>query len=743
KPKLSLRVNPQSPIHTGDTVTLTCNLQEGTGWEFLFYRNNQQLQHSSTEPVNTNTCNVTVYNTGDTVYKCVARRDNTWAHTYYDTEDSNGVLITAKANPRPTLRVNHLSPLYTGDTVTLTCDLQQYTGTEFHWFKNHLWLRKFLTAAKSTNTLHMTVENAGETVYECGVLRYNYWGGSYTELSDQVNISAKAKRKPTVRVNPQSSIYTGDTVTLTCELQESTGWEFLWYKYNQQLQDFSTEPVNTKTLTVTVNNTGDTVYKCVARRYKAWAHTESYTEYSDEVTITATAKPKPTVRVNPQSSIYTGDTVTLTCELQESTGWEFIWYKYNQQLSLSTEPVNTKTLIVTVNNTGETVYQCRARRDKAWTHTEYYTEYSNEVTITARERPQAVLSVSPQSWLTEGDSVTLSCEVTNSSIDWTFSWYTTVPYKDSIIQTYYSDGSTMYVELLSDSSRGSGGSYSLSPAALKNTGVYVCRGERGEPALHTQYSNLQPIWITGESPPVSLIINPSRTQHFTNDSLSLSCEDQSHSTGWTVRRYTHSEGVSDCSQWGSVTGSTCNISSLSISHTGVYWCESESGENSNPVNITVHGSKPMAGSVGLSVGLSLFFILIVFLILMILLWYYKIKKEKQQKLNQTSEQNQRRSGAGDSQSGHTPLQAGTENIYASVDQVDMSGTGEAAAESSEAIYTLVTNKKKKNRINGADAEHVYDVMYAELELKPMRRAKRIKENVSVGDETVYSELQLK
>ncbi|KAG7330614.1 hypothetical protein KOW79_006836 [Hemibagrus wyckioides] len=123
----------------------------------------------------------------------------------------------------------------------------------------------------------------------------------------------------------------------------------------------------------------------------------------------------------------------------------------------------------------------------------------------------------------------------------------------------------------------------------------MCRGERGEPALHSQYSNPQPLWITGESPPVSLIINPSRTQHFTKDSLSLSCEDQSNSTGWTVRRYTHSERVLDCSHWGSVTGSTCNISFLSTSYTGVYWCESESGENSNPVHITVHGPSGFHG----------------------------------------------------------------------------------------------------------------------------------------------------
>ncbi|KAL7875605.1 hypothetical protein AOLI_G00105680 [Acnodon oligacanthus] len=84
------------------------------------------------------------------------------------------------------------------------------------------------------------------------------------------------------------------------------------------------------------------------------------------------------------------------------------------------------------------------------------------------------------------------------------------------------------------------------------------------------------------------MVSPSRAQHSITHPLALSCEGQSDSTGWRVRRFTHSEKVSDCSSgWGSVTGSTCSISSLSTSHTGVHWCGSESGESSNPVNITV------------------------------------------------------------------------------------------------------------------------------------------------------------
>ncbi|XP_053537673.1 Fc receptor-like protein 4 isoform X4 [Ictalurus punctatus] len=709
----------------------------------------------------------------------------------------------------------------------------------------------------------------------------------------------------------------------------------------------------------------------------------------------AQGSPKAVVSIKPDTHVYSGERVTFRCDVQGGgdTEWTYSWYKNND--TFYKDSTMQEISIWSVRDSLSGNYTCRGQSNDSQS-----SEISDAVTLTVSERPGAVLSVSPQSWLTEGASVTLSCKVTDSTSGWKFRWYTGVPYRHN------EDMFTFRPVPLSDSSRDS---YTISPAALKHTGVYECRAERRERVYHTHYSNQQPLWITGESPPVSLIINPNRTQHFTKDSLSLSCEDQSKSTGWRVSRYTHSsggldcswwrsvtgstceisflstsdtgvhwcesesgensnpvnitvhdgdvilespvhpvteghhltlrclyrnakssnlrahfykdgsvlqtqtrgkmiiynisksdegfyhckhpqrgespkswvsvrvlislipvphaqgesppvsliinhnrtqhftkdslslscedqsnstgrrvsrythsEGGSDCSRWGSVSGSTCEISFLSTSYTGVYWCESESGEISNPVNITVHDgdvilespvhpvteghpltlrclyrnakssnlrahfykdgsvlqtqttgemiiynvsksdegfyhckhpergespkswvsvrasvsdSRASAGTVGVAVGLG--FLFIALLILMILLWSYKRKKE-----NQTSEQNQIRSGAEDSQSGHTPLQAGSENVYAAVDQTDTSGTGEAAAESREDTYAQVTKKKKTNRNNGADAEPgVTDVTYAEIELKPMIKTKRMKENASVGDDTVYSELK--
>ncbi|XP_018558892.1 Fc receptor-like protein 5 isoform X1 [Lates calcarifer] len=86
-----------------------------------------------------------------------------------------------------------------------------------------------------------------------------------------------------------------------------------------------------------------------------------------------------------------------------------------------------------------------------------------------------------------------------------------------------------------------------------------------------------------------LRVSPNRSQFFRYDTITLTCEDQSNSTSWKVKRETPAGGVRPCSSgWGSTSlGSTCIIGSTYPSDSGVYWCESVDGEQSNGVNITI------------------------------------------------------------------------------------------------------------------------------------------------------------
>ncbi|XP_031647437.1 Fc receptor-like protein 5 isoform X3 [Oncorhynchus kisutch] len=85
----------------------------------------------------------------------------------------------------------------------------------------------------------------------------------------------------------------------------------------------------------------------------------------------------------------------------------------------------------------------------------------------------------------------------------------------------------------------------------------------------------------------SLSVSPDRSQFFEYESVSLSCEVQGNSAGWRVMRNTLRGNLSECNtDWGKQQGSSC-IVSLIPSDSGMYWCESGSGEHSNAVNITV------------------------------------------------------------------------------------------------------------------------------------------------------------
>ncbi|XP_030287119.1 low affinity immunoglobulin gamma Fc region receptor II-like [Sparus aurata] len=89
----------------------------------------------------------------------------------------------------------------------------------------------------------------------------------------------------------------------------------------------------------------------------------------------------------------------------------------------------------------------------------------------------------------------------------------------------------------------------------------------------------------------SLKISPHRSQMFVGESVSLKCEEDDSSDGWTVTRNNTKTGETrtQCGVWGRPNGSSCTISYIVLFDTGVYWCESTGGAASSSINITVTG----------------------------------------------------------------------------------------------------------------------------------------------------------
>ncbi|KAM9717671.1 Fc receptor-like protein 5 [Menidia menidia] len=286
----------------------------------------------------------------------------------------------------------------------------------------------------------------------------------------------------------------------------------------------------------------------------------SYLSYP--VIIQKTVSMKPTVVLQPSwTLIYRGETVTATCQIKGggAAQWEYEWRRNGFNI-----PETSREIRVSVGGG----FSCRGRRDEF-----SITEWSDVITARVSDRPRPVLSVSP-SWLSPGASVTLSCQLQHQDAGWSFSWYKAVPDRSAESYRY---------ELLPVNTTGTEqGSYIL--PGQRHTAGYVCRAGRVDREYHSHYSRPQFVWSADLHPAASLTVSPDRVQHFRRNSVSLICGG--NSTTWRVKRFTGTGYLLNCISWGTMTGSRCE-KQLSSSGDGVFWCESESGEFSNAVNISV------------------------------------------------------------------------------------------------------------------------------------------------------------
>ncbi|MGH0176388.1 UNVERIFIED_CONTAM: hypothetical protein FKN15_072834 [Acipenser sinensis] len=94
-------------------------------------------------------------------------------------------------------------------------------------------------------------------------------------------------------------------------------------------------------------------------------------------------------------------------------------------------------------------------------------------------------------------------------------------------------------------------------------------------------------------PQAVLTLQSAWSQIFTGETVTLSCEVEGASADWRFKQYRDGREDAGCSdQYSRRDGNSCTISYSQHYHSGVYWCESASGqERSNAVTLTVSNGR--------------------------------------------------------------------------------------------------------------------------------------------------------
>ncbi|CAI5682907.1 unnamed protein product [Oreochromis niloticus] len=362
-----LTIEPKwSSYFIGEFVTFKCKMNEGkdTDWEYTINKDGRQYVPYSAHKVYT----LQIGSTGDSgTYQC----SGTWKGAYY-TKISNAVFISVLADkPRATLR-SGITIIPVGGSVTLTCSVQSSDGWKYEWFRRPQ--RTYEVLIRDQPNRDIRVSQGG--IYRCRGTRGN--PVYYTDISDEVTIEITTYRPRATLTAGTTIIPVGGSVTLTCSVQSSDGWKYEWFRRTQRTSEVQIRDQQNRDIRVSQGG----IYSCRGTR----GNPVYYTDKSVEVTVEITFSNKVVVKQQPNwPQIFRGETITLTCEVQEggeTTEWEYEW----RGPSTPTQWTHNNDVTFRVSESSSGDYMCKSRRrDDSYSST----EWSEAFTLSASTAPES------------------------------------------------------------------------------------------------------------------------------------------------------------------------------------------------------------------------------------------------------------------------------------------------------------------------------------------------------------------
>ncbi|XP_035238211.1 Fc receptor-like protein 4 [Anguilla anguilla] len=181
-------------------------------------------------------------------------------------------------------------------------------------------------------------------------------------------VQKAAQSSPAVRLTanpPWPDVFPGETITLTCQVIESEGWTLLWIRHRQgsvtQLKASSSNGSVSVLVLSAVEQRQSGKYQCEAVKGNERAFSNIHT------IIVSGDHPQTVIVTDPPASVmFTGEAVSLACDIRKASGWRYSWSRNTQgrleSLYARSTESQQKHILQSVRESDSGEYLCQGER---------------------------------------------------------------------------------------------------------------------------------------------------------------------------------------------------------------------------------------------------------------------------------------------------------------------------------------------------------------------------------------------
>ncbi|XP_051779977.1 Fc receptor-like protein 3 [Erpetoichthys calabaricus] len=552
-----------SQLFTADTMTLSCNIMgHYSDWHYKWYKDGRLTPDWTSTSVNSRFTICSVGKSDGGSYSCQGKR----AGRPFHSKISEALKVTV--SERPTAEITSVwgwSDVFKNERLVLQCTAdKKYDDWSYRWYKNGEELQEGQgngTAKGNMWAIDLINESHGGT-YVCKGERSRR--PTYTQRSKPFNVTVKEKPPNTALIlKPQQTpIFEGDVVTLSCEVDDSpaAGWRFWWFTNSNKssiptiCKDGSRESKCT-IQSVTLSYTAE--YWFQAGRGKPPFYLNSSRPVVLQVHV---AFEEPVLLLLTQWSVWIGEPISLHCktQLKNMALRGRLQYRFYRNGTVWTQPGSQDTLTISsaeISDTG--LYSCEV--EATGTNVK---KQSGTINVRVTDRPKLFLTMRP-SWqvVYYGETVTLYCQMNIDIPGLQYQWY-----KDGErLQAPYAVGHKLESNVCT-----------ISAIVWSDQGEYKCQAHMGKPFFQSYTSRPLLLNIT-EHPEVSFLQWPTWTVLFAGETVTLNCRVNGNPLfkkfWWFMATANHLRQNLSCENIPS-----CSVTFSHKNQSGLYWCETESGE---------------------------------------------------------------------------------------------------------------------------------------------------------------------